>query len=270
MEIHTILSGNSLNFKINFVWFEPFCLDCMIKLLDLSRLLIILVSEHDNHYWNSNPATFTSRLAVTVKDLQYEYYINRCHCNAVLCHCLQLENLVYYNRLKHSKIVISDFHLAKLENGLIKDPCGTPEYLGESLLLPSTVPCYILLDNAALRFQACFMIFLPWCSSRGCWQTAVRSACGLLGHRRHHVHTVRSDKDGTWLKCSLSWCDLTPGNLHFFATTGCQATHRSTMKRMTMIMRTMTRTFFERSWRAIMSLTLRIGTTFLIQVIFKV
>jgi hypothetical protein len=38
---------------------------------------------------------------------------------------------VYYNRLKHSKIVISDFHLAKLENGLIKDPCGTPEYLGK-------------------------------------------------------------------------------------------------------------------------------------------
>lgn len=43
----------------------------------------------------------------------------------------QLENLVYFNRLKHSKIVISDFQLAKLENGLIKDPCGTPEYLGE-------------------------------------------------------------------------------------------------------------------------------------------
>ncbi|XP_058534856.1 caM kinase-like vesicle-associated protein isoform X2 [Ochotona princeps] len=29
---------------------------------------------------------------------------------------LKLENLVYYNRLKNSKIVISDFHLAKLEN----------------------------------------------------------------------------------------------------------------------------------------------------------
>uniref|UniRef100_A0A8D3C2A4 CaM kinase-like vesicle-associated b n=1 Tax=Scophthalmus maximus TaxID=52904 RepID=A0A8D3C2A4_SCOMX len=43
---------------------------------------------------------------------------------------LKLENLVYYNRLKHSKIVISDFHLAKLENGLIKDPCGTPELSG--------------------------------------------------------------------------------------------------------------------------------------------
>uniref|UniRef100_A0A8P4KE54 CaM kinase like vesicle associated n=1 Tax=Dicentrarchus labrax TaxID=13489 RepID=A0A8P4KE54_DICLA len=43
---------------------------------------------------------------------------------------LKLENLVYFNRLKHSKIVISDFQLAKLENGLIKDPCGTPEYLG--------------------------------------------------------------------------------------------------------------------------------------------
>uniref|UniRef100_A0A8C5AS87 CaM kinase-like vesicle-associated a n=1 Tax=Gadus morhua TaxID=8049 RepID=A0A8C5AS87_GADMO len=43
---------------------------------------------------------------------------------------LKLENLVYFNRLKHSKIVISDFQLAKMENGLIKDPCGTPEYLG--------------------------------------------------------------------------------------------------------------------------------------------
>lgn len=46
---------------------------------------------------------------------------------------IQLENLVYFNRLKHSKIVISDFQLAKLENGLIKDPCGTPEYLGRGV-----------------------------------------------------------------------------------------------------------------------------------------
>ena len=38
---------------------------------------------------------------------------------------------MYFNRLKHSKIVISDFQLAKMENGLIKDPCGTPEYLGK-------------------------------------------------------------------------------------------------------------------------------------------
>ncbi|KAG7255995.1 hypothetical protein CRUP_022787 [Coryphaenoides rupestris] len=36
---------------------------------------------------------------------------------------------IVHRNLKHSKIVISDFHLAKLENGLIKDPCGTPEYL---------------------------------------------------------------------------------------------------------------------------------------------
>ncbi|XP_062970129.1 caM kinase-like vesicle-associated protein isoform X2 [Cynocephalus volans] len=41
---------------------------------------------------------------------------------------LKLENLVYYNRLKNSKIVISDFHLAKLENGLIKEP--SPEVVG--------------------------------------------------------------------------------------------------------------------------------------------
>uniref|UniRef100_A0A8C9SGC0 CaM kinase-like vesicle-associated protein n=1 Tax=Scleropages formosus TaxID=113540 RepID=A0A8C9SGC0_SCLFO len=45
-----------------------------------------------------------------------------------------LKNLVYYNRLKHSKIVISDFHLAKLENGLIKEPCGTPEYLAPEVV----------------------------------------------------------------------------------------------------------------------------------------
>lgn len=49
-----------------------------------------------------------------------------------------MENLVYYNRLKHSKIVISDFHLAKLENGLIKEPCGTPEYLGEVIFIDCT------------------------------------------------------------------------------------------------------------------------------------
>ncbi|KAJ8258608.1 hypothetical protein COCON_G00176200 [Conger conger] len=47
---------------------------------------------------------------------------------------LKLENLVYFNRLKQSKIVISDFHLAKLENGLIKEPCGTPEYLAPEVV----------------------------------------------------------------------------------------------------------------------------------------
>uniref|UniRef100_A0A3P8Z792 Protein kinase domain-containing protein n=1 Tax=Esox lucius TaxID=8010 RepID=A0A3P8Z792_ESOLU len=52
------------------------------------------------------------------------------HSQRIVHRNLKLENLVYFNRLKHSKIVISDFHLAKLENGLIKDPCGTPEYLG--------------------------------------------------------------------------------------------------------------------------------------------
>uniref|UniRef100_A0A8C8I1Q3 Protein kinase domain-containing protein n=1 Tax=Oncorhynchus tshawytscha TaxID=74940 RepID=A0A8C8I1Q3_ONCTS len=52
------------------------------------------------------------------------------HSQRIVHRNLKLENLVYFNRLKHSKIVISDFHLAKLEKGLIKDPCGTPDLSG--------------------------------------------------------------------------------------------------------------------------------------------
>ncbi|XP_009995263.1 PREDICTED: caM kinase-like vesicle-associated protein, partial [Chaetura pelagica] len=55
---------------------------------------------------------------------------------------LKLENLVYYNRLKNSKIVISDFHLAKLENGLIKEPGGTPEYLAPEVVGRGNPPFY--------------------------------------------------------------------------------------------------------------------------------
>uniref|UniRef100_A0A673ZZ80 CaM kinase-like vesicle-associated protein n=1 Tax=Salmo trutta TaxID=8032 RepID=A0A673ZZ80_SALTR len=56
------------------------------------------------------------------------------HSQRIVHRNLKLENLVYFNRLKHSKIVISDFHLAKLENRLIKDPCGTPEYLAPEVV----------------------------------------------------------------------------------------------------------------------------------------
>lgn len=60
---------------------------------------------------------------------------------------------MYYNRLKHSKIVISDFHLAKLENGLIKEPCGTPEYLGEkNTLLFRLVSCKTCETNNVFVF----------------------------------------------------------------------------------------------------------------------
>lgn len=104
----------------------------------------------------------------------------------VLSAVFQLENLVYYNRLKHSKIVISDFHLAKLENGLIKDPCGTPEYLGESV---AAAWCILWnRDDGGWMFRVNFVRSL--CSSGGGRQTTIRPAGGLLGHRRHHVHTV--------------------------------------------------------------------------------
>ncbi|KAG8128364.1 hypothetical protein E2320_015208 [Naja naja] len=43
-----------------------------------------------------------------------------------------LEAVAYLHSLKI--IVISDFHLAKLENGLIKEPCGTPEYLAPEVV----------------------------------------------------------------------------------------------------------------------------------------
>ncbi|XP_061688222.1 caM kinase-like vesicle-associated protein [Syngnathoides biaculeatus] len=56
------------------------------------------------------------------------------HSQNIIHRNLKLENLVYFNRLKHSKIVISDFQLAKLENRLIKDPCGTPEYLAPEVV----------------------------------------------------------------------------------------------------------------------------------------
>ncbi len=106
---------------------------CVInKLLDVFCLLISFLSEI--HLTTQIQLPKCSLDDYEIKDLETEYYNNFCHWNMPF---FQLENLVYYNRLKHSKIVISDFHLAKLENGLIKDPCGTPEYLGENNNLQS-------------------------------------------------------------------------------------------------------------------------------------
>ncbi|XP_023603015.1 caM kinase-like vesicle-associated protein isoform X2 [Myotis lucifugus] len=48
--------------------------------------------------------------------------------------CTRSRSCTGTSRLKNSKIVISDFHLAKLENGLIKEPCGTPEYLAPEVV----------------------------------------------------------------------------------------------------------------------------------------
>lgn len=44
----------------------------------------------------------------------------------------QLENLMYYNENNHNKVVLRDFYLSRFENGSLTEPCGTPEYLGNS------------------------------------------------------------------------------------------------------------------------------------------
>lgn len=93
---------------------------------------------------------------------------------------------MYFNRLKHSKIVISDFQLAKLENGLIKDPCGTPEYLGRSL------------ENVTRKSDQSLQLQysesgnsppLAFSAGGGC-EAEIRQTCGLLGYWCHHVYTV--------------------------------------------------------------------------------
>ena len=57
------------------------------------------------------------------------------HCDVCVLFCslsYQLENLMYYTENNHSKVVLRDFYLSKFENGSITEPCGTPEYLGNS------------------------------------------------------------------------------------------------------------------------------------------
>lgn len=106
--------------------------------------------------------------------------------NKNLCLLVQLENLVYFNRLKHSKIVISDFQLAKLENGLIKDPCGTPEYLGRSLENVGKKYDWSLQLQYSERGKPILFVF----SSGGGCEAEIRQTCGLLGYWCHYVYTV--------------------------------------------------------------------------------
>lgn len=59
-------------------------------------------------------------------------------------------------------------------------------------LWDARVPGWVCRRGLMLRRRWCFKVnFLCWlCSSRGGWQTTIRPASGLLGHRRHHVHIV--------------------------------------------------------------------------------
>uniref|UniRef100_A0A8C4QUF7 CaM kinase-like vesicle-associated protein n=1 Tax=Eptatretus burgeri TaxID=7764 RepID=A0A8C4QUF7_EPTBU len=80
----------------------------------------------DQGYYSERDASLVIRQV-----LQAVAYI---HSQGVVHRNLKLENIVYYSRLRHSKVVISDFHLARLQNRMMREPCGTPEYLAPEMV----------------------------------------------------------------------------------------------------------------------------------------
>ncbi|XP_072420862.1 caM kinase-like vesicle-associated protein [Chiloscyllium punctatum] len=78
--------------------------------------------------WILDRGTYTEMDAREVvkqvlQTISYLHSLNIVHRN------IKLENLMYYRLDSHCKVVIGDFHLARIEMGPISDPCGTPEYL---------------------------------------------------------------------------------------------------------------------------------------------
>lgn len=132
------------------------------------------------------------------------------------------------------------------------------------------------------------------CSSRGGRQTEVWQASGLLGHRRHHVHSVsrrlfRTRQRDFFYSLHFIWSTcatlaIRPGwNIRLSRTKralrtrimdvlmmtglpGCRVTPPSTTKATKKIMTTTIRTCSGKSSQAITSLTLRTGTKSRIQV----
>lgn len=127
--------------------------------------------------------------------------------NKNLCLLVQLENLVYFNRLKHSKIVISDFQLAKLENGLIKDPCGTPEYLGRSLENVEKIWLKSALMTQWKRkiYPICFQLqrWLRGRDTAGLWTAGL--LVSLCIYCKHNLFTTVSSLMGSLSITVLFW-----------------------------------------------------------------
>jgi len=68
----------------------------------------------------------------------------------------QPENLLYYNTLEDSKIMISDFGLSKTEeSGAMATACGTPGYVGEYQCLP-VVYSFIVITHSCMLCCPCF------------------------------------------------------------------------------------------------------------------
>uniref|UniRef100_UPI00358E9C71 caM kinase-like vesicle-associated protein isoform X1 n=2 Tax=Myxine glutinosa TaxID=7769 RepID=UPI00358E9C71 len=55
--------------------------------------------------------------------------VSHLHSLGIVHRDLKLETLMYHTRNGDTNIVLTDFHLAKMEGRRIREPCGTPEYL---------------------------------------------------------------------------------------------------------------------------------------------
>uniref|UniRef100_A0A8C4NK79 CaM kinase like vesicle associated n=1 Tax=Eptatretus burgeri TaxID=7764 RepID=A0A8C4NK79_EPTBU len=60
--------------------------------------------------------------------------VSHLHSLGIVHRDLKLETLMYHTRNGDTNIVLTDFHLAKMEGRRIREPCGTPEYLAPEVV----------------------------------------------------------------------------------------------------------------------------------------
>ncbi|XP_038638327.1 LOW QUALITY PROTEIN: caM kinase-like vesicle-associated protein [Scyliorhinus canicula] len=92
-----------------------------------------LATGSDLFDWILEQGSYTERDASNVirQVLETVSYLHSLH---IVHRNIKLENLIYYRHQNPSKVVIGDFHLARIETGSMSDPCGTPEYLAPEVV----------------------------------------------------------------------------------------------------------------------------------------